>query len=69
MAHICYGVNNRLGGGSSVFLEFLFLRVNINTILCDPNFNIVKILFFLVPVDVGNLPNHVKSLCSSFLFF
>ena len=69
MTHICCGANNRLGGGSGVFLKISFLRVNINTLLCNPNFNIVKILFFLVPVDVGNLPNHVKSLCSSFLFF
>ena len=45
MAHICCGVNDRLGGGSGVFLEFSFLRVSINTLLCNPNLNIVKILF------------------------
>ena len=56
-------------GGLGVFLEFSFLRVNINTLLYKPNFNIVKILFFPVSVDVGNLSHHVKSLCSSFLFF
>ena len=33
------------GGGSGVFLEFSFLRVSINTLLCNPNLNIVKILF------------------------
>ena len=69
MAHICCGANDRLEGGLGVFLEFSFLRVNINTPLCNPNFNIVKIPFFPVPVDVGNLSNHVKSSCSSFLFF
>ena len=56
-------------GGSGVFLKISFLKVNINSLLCNPNFNIVKILFFPVPMDVGNLLNHVKSLCSSFLFF
>ena len=51
---------------SGVFLEFQYLRVSINTLLCNSNLDIVKI-FFPVPVDVGILPNHIKSVC--FLLF
>ena len=52
---------------SGVFLEFQYLRVNIKTLLCNPNLDIVKVLF-PVPVDVGILSNHVKSVCFFFAF-
>ena len=54
--------------GLGVFLEFHYLRVSINTLLCSALiWDIVKV-FFLVSVDVGNLPNHIKSVCFSFRF-
>ena len=45
--------------GSGVFLTFHYLRV---TIISDR----VK-AFFPIPMDIGNLSNHVKSVCFSFL--
>ena len=44
---------------SGVFLTFHYLRV---TIISDR----VK-AFFPIPMDIGNLSNHVKSVCFSFL--
>ena len=52
---------------SGVFLEFQYLRVNIKTLLCNPNLDIVKVLFPVL-VDVGILSNHVKSMCFFFAF-
>ena len=50
-----------------VFLEFQYMRVSINTLLCNPNLDIMKV-FFPIPMDVGILPNHVKFVCF-ILFF
>ena len=54
-----------------VFLNFQYLKVNINTFFF---FNIILILdivkvFLPIPVDVDNLLNHVKFMCFLFLFF
>ena len=53
--------------GLGVFLEFQYLRVNINTLLCNLNFDTVKV-FYPVPVDVGILPNYIKISVFSFVF-
>ena len=42
------------GYGSGVFLEFSFLRVNLNTLLCNPNLIHSENPLFLVAVDVDN---------------
>ena len=51
---------------SRVFLEFQYLRVSINTLLCNPNLDIMK-AFFPVPVDVG-ICRTTLNLCIFFCF-
>ena len=52
---------------SRVFLEFQYLRVSINTLLRNLNFDTVKV-FFPILVDIGILPNHVKISVFYFVF-
>ena len=53
--------------GLGVFLKFQYLRVSINTILCNPRWDIVKV-FFPILMDVDNLSNHVKFVYVFFCF-
>ena len=59
--------NDKFRGCSGVFFEFHYLRVSINTLLCNPNLTYSEV-FFPVPMNVGNPSNHVKYVCV-FLFF
>ena len=54
--------NNRLKGAGhcdlAVFLEFYYMKININTFYVTLIWYIVKV-FFPVPVNISNLPNRV----------
>ena len=50
-----------------IFGFFQYLRININTLLCNPNLDIVKV-FNPVPMDVDILSNYVKFVCFLFVF-
>ena len=50
-----------------IFGFFQYLRININTLLCNPNLDIVKV-FNPIPMEVDILLNYVKFVCFLFVF-
>ena len=54
-------------GYRGIFYNLVMSRVIINTLLYNPISEIVKVLA-AVPVDIGTLPNHVKSVFPSLFF-